>query len=137
MSVLMCKSSNCCSVPNVVNEQTLVQKTDMHITFRNEYDNKTVAHHIYKEAFPICQLHDRKIIYNIHQHLRKRGTFVFAEAEKQNTRLAMDNEITDEVAKFPATSTWRTATAQHISRLTAFLPSAVSVRPMPTRLLPE
>jgi hypothetical protein len=75
----------------MVNEQTLVEKTDMHITFRNECDNETAAHHIYKEAFPICQLQGRKTIYNIHQHLRKRGTFVFAEAENEDTRLEMDN----------------------------------------------
>lgn len=109
----------------------------MHIMFRNEYDNKTAAHNIYKEAFPICQLQDRKTIYNIHQHLRKRGTSVFVEAEKEGTRLEMDKEIMDEVAKFPATSMWSTAAAQHISCLTKFLPVAVSVRPMPTKLLPE
>jgi hypothetical protein len=61
---------------------------------------------------------------------------LFAEAEKEDTRLE-DNEIMDEVAKFPATSMWRTAAAQHISRLIAFLPSAASVRPKLTRLLPE
>lgn len=77
----------------MVNEQTLVEKTDMDIKFRNEYDNKTAAHNIYKEAFPTCQLQDRKAMYNIHQHLRKRGTFVFVEAEKEDTKLEMDNEI--------------------------------------------
>jgi len=46
----------------MVNEQTLVEKTDMHITFRNEYYDKTEAHHIHKEAFPTCQLQDRKTI---------------------------------------------------------------------------
>ena len=61
----------------MVSEQTLEEKTDMHITFRNEYDNKTAAY-IYKAAFPTCQLQDRKTIYNIHQHLKKRGTFVSA-----------------------------------------------------------
>jgi len=62
---------------------------------------------------------------------------VCAEAEKEDTRLEMDNEIMDEVVRFPATYMWRTAAAQHTSSLTAFLPSAVSVRPMPTRLLLE
>jgi hypothetical protein len=88
----MRESSNCCPVLNIVNEQTLVEKTDKGITFRNEYDT-TAGHHIYKEAFPTCQFQDRKTIYNIHQHLRKRGTLVFVEAEKEDTRLEMDNEI--------------------------------------------
>jgi hypothetical protein len=121
----------------MVNEKTLVEKTDFQITFRTEHDNKSVAQHIYKEASSTCQLQGRKTIYNIHQHLRKRATCVFAEADKEDTKFEMDNEIMDEVAKFPATSTCRTAAAQRISRLTAFLPSAVGVRPVPTRLLPE
>ena len=121
----------------MINEQMLVEKPNMCITFRNANDSKTAAHHIYHEAFPTCQLQDRKTFYNIHQHLRERGTFEFAAAEKGDTKLQMDNEFLDEVARFPATSMWRTAATQHISCLTVFLPGAVSLRPMPTRLPPE
>jgi hypothetical protein len=84
------------------------------------------------------QLQDRKTFYNIHQHLRERWAFVFVAVEiKEDTRNEMNNETLDKVAKFPVTSTWRTAAAQHISRLTVFSSSAGSVRSMPTRLLPK
>jgi hypothetical protein len=43
---------------------------------------------------------------------------VFAAAEKEDTRLEMDNEILDEAAELPGTRMWRTEAAEHIFNFT-------------------
>jgi hypothetical protein len=100
-----------------------VENTDMHITFSHVCGNKIAACHIYEDAFPTCQLQDRKTFYNTHQSLRERETFVLAAAEKEDTRLNMDNVILDDVAELPGISIWGNTAAQAISHLTVLLSS--------------